>query len=183
LQEPPDQPRKDATAHAEAISRIGMLMRGIGAQSAMTSAAVASRFGLNTTDLECLDLIVMRGPVTAGALAQAVGLTPGSVTVLIDRLERAGYAERIRGASDRRQVLVQARPGATAAVAAVYRGMEERLTTLWRAFSPRDLALIETFLARTLDEAAAATRQIVADGNQAPADADGRLPRQSRRRT
>ena len=48
--------------------------------------------GLNTTDLMCLSFLTDAEPLTAGQLAEATGLTTGSVTIMIDRLEKAGYA-------------------------------------------------------------------------------------------
>src|ERR1043165_7694421 len=71
------------------------------AQSILFSQAVADRLKLNSSDLECLDIVMLRGPVTAGELAQATGLTTGAITGLIDRLERAGYVRRARDAEDR----------------------------------------------------------------------------------
>jgi hypothetical protein len=53
-------------------------------QGVMYSQAVAQRLGINSTDLECLDHIVLRGPLTAGALAEATGLTTGAITGVID---------------------------------------------------------------------------------------------------
>src|SRR5580704_16132559 len=61
--------------------------------------------GVSATDRKCLDLL-SRGPVTAGELARFTGLTTGAVTGIIDRLEKAGYAERINDPNDRRRVLV-----------------------------------------------------------------------------
>ena len=76
------------------VERVGIQVRRVGAQSVLMSHAVAQRFDLHTTDLECLDLIYLRGRVSAGELAQATGLTSGAVTALIDRLEKAGYVFR-----------------------------------------------------------------------------------------
>jgi DNA-binding MarR family transcriptional regulator len=69
--------------------------------------AVAQRLGINRTDLRCLGLLFARGPLSAGQLASASGLSPGAATTALDRLERAGYALRTRGARDRRSVLVE----------------------------------------------------------------------------
>src|SRR5699024_4194273 len=52
--------------------------------------AIAQRLGLSAADLKALGLIMRDGPLTAGALAQRTGLTPGAVTGLVDRLEHAG---------------------------------------------------------------------------------------------
>src|SRR3979490_3402685 len=72
--------------------------------------AVADAIGLNRTDMRCLDVLSREGPVTAGRLAEATGLTSGAMTTALDRLERAGYARRTRDATDRRRVLVEATP-------------------------------------------------------------------------
>jgi len=69
--------------------------------------AVADALGLNRSDMRCLDTIEREGPVPAGRLAEATGLTSGAITTVLDRLERAGYARRVRDAGDRRRVLVE----------------------------------------------------------------------------
>jgi DNA-binding MarR family transcriptional regulator len=69
--------------------------------------AIADRLGLNTTDLICLSFLGDAEPLTAGQLAEATTLTTGSVTVMIDRLEKAGYVQREKDATDRRRVLVR----------------------------------------------------------------------------
>ena len=69
--------------------------------------AVADAIGLNRTDLRCLDVIQREWPVPAGRLAEQTGLTTGAITTVLDRLERAGYARRVRDQNDRRRVLVE----------------------------------------------------------------------------
>lgn len=73
--------------------------------------AVSDRAGINLTDLRCLDLLlelVMVGrDVTPAALADAGGLSPSTVTSVLDRLEKAGYVRRVRDEANRRQVLLQ----------------------------------------------------------------------------
>jgi DNA-binding MarR family transcriptional regulator len=54
-----------------------------------------------------LELIFAPAPLSPGELAAAAGLTTGGVTTAIDRLERAGYATRVRDTRDRRRVTVQ----------------------------------------------------------------------------
>jgi DNA-binding MarR family transcriptional regulator len=73
--------------------------------------AVAERVGLSRTDLRCLDLVleltIAGTPATPRRLAEVAGLTPSTITSVLDRLERAGYVRRIREQTDRRQVLLQ----------------------------------------------------------------------------
>lgn len=81
--------------------------------------AVADKLGLNRTDLRCIDVLQREGPVTAGRLAQQTGLSTGAMTTALDRLERSGYARRVRDSGDRRRVLVELTPQATE-IAALY---------------------------------------------------------------
>ena len=64
---------------------------------------VSVRFGVSRNDLRCLHLLE-EGPATPGEVAVRTGLTSGSVTALIDRLEGAGFVERRRSCADRRSV-------------------------------------------------------------------------------
>src|SRR5262245_26740882 len=90
------------------------LMRAIGgavqryqdATDAFDDAACAA-LGLNRTDLKCLSVIAQRGPVAVGEIGKVAGLTRGAMTTALDRIERAGYARRIRHPNDRRGVLAE----------------------------------------------------------------------------
>jgi DNA-binding MarR family transcriptional regulator len=68
------------------------------------------KLGINRTDLRCLNIVDNQGPMTAGRLAEQSGLTTAAVTSVLDRLERAGYARRVRDQEDRRQVIVEVTP-------------------------------------------------------------------------
>lgn len=138
-------------ANFNSVGRIGNIVRRMGAQSVIVSQTVAARFGLNTTDLECLDLIQLEGKVSAGQLAAATGLTSGATTALIDRLERAGYVERFDDPADRRRVLVRIRKGSIDEIAKVYGPMQKRMFALWSGYGEAELAVIEDFLRRSLE--------------------------------
>jgi DNA-binding MarR family transcriptional regulator len=68
---------------------------------------VAELMGINRTDARCLDILEQHGRMSAGELAGYSGLTSGAVTAVVDRLERAGYAQRVPDPGDRRRVLVE----------------------------------------------------------------------------
>lgn len=68
------------------------------------------KLGINRTDLRCLNVVDNKGPMTAGHLAELSGLTTAAVTSVLDRLERSGYARRVRDLEDRRQVFVELTP-------------------------------------------------------------------------
>ena len=57
--------------------------------------------------LKSLSLIHMRGSVNVRTLSEDMGVTPGNVTAIIDRLVAQGLARRSESAEDRRIVLLE----------------------------------------------------------------------------
>ena len=82
--------------------------------------AVADRLGVNRTDLRCLDVLMECESATPGQLAAALGLTSGSVTTMVDRLERMGYVRRQADPRDRRKVNVVPTPKVVQAAMSLY---------------------------------------------------------------
>jgi DNA-binding MarR family transcriptional regulator len=130
---------KASKSRADLLKQLEETLRKVGAQSVLLSDTVAKIVGLNSTDLECLDLLEMAGPITAGRLAEHAGLTTGAMTAVIDRLERAGFARRLRDAEDRRCVRVEAL---------------SRTARLHEDYDDRQLALVVDYLTRALSLAA-----------------------------
>ncbi|WP_424936028.1 MULTISPECIES: MarR family winged helix-turn-helix transcriptional regulator [Bacteria] len=64
--------------------------------------------GVNRTDQRCIEALVDAGDegLTPREIADRLALTTGSVTTMLDRLERAGYLTRSRHPSDGRRLLV-----------------------------------------------------------------------------
>lgn len=162
----------------ELVERVGIAVRKMGAQSVIASRTIADRFGMHMTDLEVLDLIFLRGAVSAGELAEATGLTSGSVTALIDRLARAGYVERCDDPSDRRKVLVRICHGAIEPIKATYTSMQKRMFALWSTFEPRDLEVVIDFITRSTALHADCCKEI----QQQAAIATDVKPKRSKRR-
>ncbi|MEM6683209.1 MAG: MarR family transcriptional regulator [Pseudomonadota bacterium] len=68
-------------------------------------AKAAAAVGVSRNDLRCLNMLA-EAPTKPGKIAEELGLTTGSVTTLIDRLEKANLAKRERDPADRRGVIV-----------------------------------------------------------------------------
>src|SRR5262249_48957204 len=97
---------RDESQRAALLALLGRKLPGAQAvKSVLFQQAVGDRLGLNPTDLISLSLLSDAEPLTAGQLAEATGLTTGSVTIMIDRLEKAGYAQREKDPTDRRRVI------------------------------------------------------------------------------
>jgi len=77
--------------------------------------SVARRFGLSHAALNALAVIEGEGqPMLSGEVGTRMHITSGSVTALLDNLERKGYVVRTSDAADRRRVLVDVTPAAQA---------------------------------------------------------------------
>jgi DNA-binding MarR family transcriptional regulator len=107
--------------------------------------AVIHHLGINRSDGRCLDVLEERGPIAAGELAAATGLSPGAITTLVDRLEEDGFVRRVRDAADRRRVLIELTESARAVIDDVYGPLVEGDPWI-RELDAEQLTLIRDFL-------------------------------------
>jgi DNA-binding MarR family transcriptional regulator len=145
------------------LALVGALMeefRRTSAYSVLFSQAVAGRLGVNSTDMECADLLFLNGPMTAGRLAELTGLTTGAITGVINRLERRGWVRREADPTDRRRVIIRTLDVANDEAHALFGGMAEGATALLAGYSDAELALFLDFLRRTSALGLAQTQQL-----------------------
>ena len=109
---------------------------------------VADQLGMHPTDMQTLHLLELMGPMTPGRLAECTGLTTGGVTVVLDRLEKAGYARRERNPDDRRSVLVHLNTAKMDKVAEYYGSINEQLSQFLASYPKRDLETVVKFLTK-----------------------------------
>ncbi|HLK60685.1 MAG TPA: MarR family transcriptional regulator [Chthonomonadaceae bacterium] len=61
-----------------------------------------ARHGLSGSEFGVLELLYHKGPTSLGVIAERILLTTGSLTYVIDQLEKQGLARRIACPTDRR---------------------------------------------------------------------------------
>ena len=115
------------------------------AGSSLFSQRVAERLRLHPTDMQFLNLLDLLGPMTPGDLGQCSGLSSGGVTVVLDRLEDAGYIRRAKNPGDRRSVLVLLQPARQKRLNANYDSVQKQFETVLAAFSERELETVLRF--------------------------------------
>ena len=128
--------------------------RKVGAQAVLISDLVATRVGINSTDLECLDLLQLAGPSTAGQMSTHSGLTTGATTAMIDRLERAGFVQRRRDPGDRRVVVVEVLDHCVPHIAPLYQTLHDEMLKVHEHYSNRELAIVVRYLTEALEAGA-----------------------------
>jgi DNA-binding MarR family transcriptional regulator len=111
--------------------------------------AVADAVGMNRTDMRCVDILDREGRLTAGELAAQVGLTTGAVTTLVDRLEKAGMARRVRDSEDRRRVYVELTDAARESGGRFYAEHAALAETLYERYTEKEIELLLEFVQRS----------------------------------
>ncbi|WP_412537939.1 MarR family transcriptional regulator [Longispora sp. K20-0274] len=105
--------------------------------------AVADHLGLHPTDVQAISLITAAPePLTVKRIAEVTGLTTGSATRLVDRLERGGYVTRQPDERDRRRVLVVAVPARMARVRAVWDDLRPGWQAMFADLSDAELEVL-----------------------------------------
>jgi DNA-binding MarR family transcriptional regulator len=123
---------------------------------------LAEVLGLNPSDHKIVDVLTQRGLLTAGQLAEITGLTTGSMTAALDRLEKAQFIKRVNDPNDRRKVLLQVLPNRFPELGELFTPMLKAQDELFARYSDSDLALILEYIGeskRLMDEAAIDMRQ------------------------
>jgi DNA-binding MarR family transcriptional regulator len=135
----------------------------------LLNRAVAARLGIHVTDVEALGVLGVVGSTSPTHLAGLLGMGTGTVTLVIDRLERAGFVRRVRAGTDRRSVSVEVTEGRQQEMAALYAPLLEAARTISSTYSDRDLAIIVGYLERS--------NEMLRDVSRTLADEEGRNDR------
>jgi len=141
--------RSSQEGKAELSERLMLALRRSSAAGVLHGQTIARRAGINATDMECLDLIMMGGPATAGEIGRRTGLSSGAVTGLIDRLEKLGLVERTADPNDRRKVLVKVREDGIGPIGRQFEPLAKRMQVLLASYSREELKLLLDFTERS----------------------------------
>ena len=124
-------------------------LRDVSAQLSLLTHRIGGHLDLKDTDLQCLDLLDVQGPLSPSMLAKRAGLHPATMTGVIDRLERDGWITRERDPADRRGVLLRVLPGRRPDVLRLASGMNAEIAKICAGYHDRDLQTIARFLRQT----------------------------------
>ena len=152
-------------------------LRDLGEAADLFRQVLADRLGWTGSDLAVLSLLESRGPLTAGQLAEATGLTTGAVTGLVDRLEGAGVITRRADADDRRRVILTLRPERLGPLLELHEPFHRAFGAFDAAYTDAQRALVAEYVqgsAEVFRQAALGLRSEVASAARAPGRDDGR---------
>jgi DNA-binding MarR family transcriptional regulator len=142
------------------LDRGHVAFRGYLTAEIMVAHVTAQALGLSAADFFGLNIVGLRGPVTAGDLAQATGLTSGATTRMIDRLEAAGFVRRVHDTADRRRVLVQVAEDRLAEIDQVLEPNRRRLAEVFLRYSDHELSVLFDYFERATPALIAAASEL-----------------------
>jgi DNA-binding MarR family transcriptional regulator len=148
----------DADHRQDSGAAILSAVRTIGARTDAYRRAVADAVDLGTADLVALSLLQRQEPQRASQIGEWTGLTAGSVTALLNRLEAGGYLTRMRPDHDRRSLEVCLTPAGRALGEAVINGLTPTMDRIAGELGPNGCRIVLTAFSKinaALDELAA----------------------------
>ncbi len=134
--------------------------RDNGINSVLFRNAIGRKLGLNVTDSACLSLLSIKGTSTPKELAHYTGLTSGSTTTMLDRLEKRKFIKRKANPNDRRGVLIEINKKYSEIAAPLVTGIQKANHELISSYSDKELEIIADFLKRFTENVIEQTKKI-----------------------
>jgi MarR family 2-MHQ and catechol resistance regulon transcriptional repressor len=102
--------------------------------------------GIDDTDFRILEALLNKGPLPVNTIGPKVHLTPGSISVAIDRLLKRGLVSRVESTADRRVRIVSLTPKGKELIAPIFRKHAAEIRKVFAAASAKELRTLGTAL-------------------------------------
>ena len=119
------------------------------------AAAGIDETGLGLSDFGVLELLLHKGPLPVNALGPLVDLTPGSISIAVDRLVAKGLVSRVESAEDRRVRIVSLTSQGEDLIVAAFRKHSGQMKRVFSELSAEELRSLEASLKKVGKRAAA----------------------------
>src|SRR5215467_2185562 len=110
--------------------------------------AVGEVLGVNVTDMKCLDIMSLRSSASPSQLAALTGLSTGSTTAMLDRLEKRRLIARRPNPRDRRGRTVVLTAYAMKTLPALFQSLAAAKEALAARYTEGELRIVADFLAK-----------------------------------
>jgi MarR family 2-MHQ and catechol resistance regulon transcriptional repressor len=145
------------TQSAQKTDHVWLVM--IKAMHALTRYATAGieGTGLGNSDFRVLEVLLHKGPLPVNTIGPIVNLTPGSISIAVERLVEKGLVSRIESAEDRRVRMVALTPAGKNLIAAAFQNHAAQMRRVFSELSAEELHDFEMALKRIGKRAAGLT--------------------------
>jgi MarR family transcriptional regulator, 2-MHQ and catechol-resistance regulon repressor len=121
------------------------------------AAAGIDETGLGLSDFAVLEVLLHKGPLPVNTIGPMVDLTPGSISIAVDRLVAKGLVSRAESAEDRRVRIVALTPPGKDLIVSAFRKHSGQMKKVFSELSPEELRALEVTLKKVGKRAAAHT--------------------------
>jgi MarR family 2-MHQ and catechol resistance regulon transcriptional repressor len=123
------------------------------------AAAEIEGTGLGDSDFRVLEVLLHKGPLPVNTIGPIVDLTPGSISIAVDRLVTKGVVSRVKRAMDRRVRIVALTRRGKYLIAPAFRKHAGQMRKVFSELSPEELHGLEVALKKIGKRAAALMEQ------------------------
>jgi MarR family transcriptional regulator, 2-MHQ and catechol-resistance regulon repressor len=135
-----------------------VMMKAMRALTRYAAAGIEDT-GLGLSDFGVLELLLHKGPLPVNTIGPIVGLTPGSISIAVDRLVARGLVSRVESAKDRRVRIVALTRRGKDLIVSAFRKHSGQMKRVFSELSPEELRGLEVALKKVGKRAAALMEQ------------------------
>src|SRR3954471_4650787 len=103
------------------------------------AAADIEETGLGLSDFAVLEVLLHKGPLPVNTIGPIVDLTPGSISIAVDRLVARGLVSRVESAEDRRVRIVTLTPRGKDLIVSAFRKHSGQMKRVFSELNPEEL--------------------------------------------
>jgi MarR family 2-MHQ and catechol resistance regulon transcriptional repressor len=102
--------------------------------------------GISDTDFRVLEALLHKGPLPVNTIGPKVHLTPGSISVAVDRLLEKGLVSRAESPDDRRVRIVALTKSGKDLIVPIFRKHAAEIDRVFADANPKELQILEKVL-------------------------------------
>ena len=102
--------------------------------------------GISDTDFRILEALLHKGPLPVNTIGPKVHLTPGSISVAVDRLLEKELVTRVESPHDRRVRIVALTKAGKDLIVPIFRKHSTEIRKMFADASPQELQILESVL-------------------------------------
>src|SRR5246500_5282296 len=142
------------TRAAQGTDHVWLVM--LKAMRALTKYATAgiAETGLGLSDFGVLEVLLHKGPLPVNAMGPMVDLTPGSISIAVDRLVVKSLVSRVESAEDRRVRIVALTPRGKDLIVSAFQKHSGQMKRVFSELSQEELRDLEVDLKKVGKRAA-----------------------------
>ena len=145
---------------SDVAARLSWALHRLAVANQEVDLMLSSRLGLGASEYLALKhLMLATEPMGPVALGRVLGISSGSATALVDRLQASGHVLRRAHPDDRRRQVVTASPASLSSLTAELEPIAQEIAALAADFTVEQQETIVRFLNATADRHRAAARR------------------------